>query len=422
MLIRSEARHIPLADESVQCCITSPPYWGLRSYHGGDNMIGLEPTFEEHLANLVAVFREVWRVLRKDGTVWLNYGDAYAAQKPGITSGDPFKTSGLAGTRTARVARAQKQDTIRGSGLKPKDLMLMPARVALALQAPHLKCRGCGHVAHESRWGRWPNGRRICPGCEKSKGADVETPGWWVRSEIVWHKPNPMPESCTDRPTSAHEKVFLLTKSARYFYDAEAVRVPSTGGAHARRSDGKRVVNSDPIQGDRAFTDRVSIEEQNAIGANLRNVWKIPTQGVSDAHFATFPEKLVEPCILAGTSAEGACEKCGAPWARVVETSSGGTTGESWHDHSSDAATGNNKPTGEKVYKTYRAGITTGWKPTCDCEEPTVPCTVLDPFVGSGTTLRVATRLNRRGIGLDLTYQDIAKKRTSRVQRELPLG
>ena len=161
-----------LPAESVHCVVTSPPYWGLRSYKGELGMIGLEPTFDKHLANLVEVFREVRRVLRKDGTCWLNYGDAYAANR-GCQVTDN-KHVGVGNTKGSRVT----------DGFKPKDLMMMPARVALALQAD----------------------------------------GWWVRSEIVWHKPNPMPESCTDRPTSAHEKLYLLSTSARYFYDGEAVR------------------------------------------------------------------------------------------------------------------------------------------------------------------------------------------------------
>ena len=182
ILLRSDARHLPLADESVQCCVTSPPYWGLRSYQGDPHMIGLEPTFDKHLANLVDVFREVRRVLRKDGVLFLNYGDAYSS----AGGENPQGHTGQMATRT--VSQHRGHDRPR-SGLKPKDLMMMPARVALALQAD----------------------------------------GWWVRSEIIWHKPNPMPESVTDRPTNAHEKVFLLTKSARYFYDAEAVRIPVTG-------------------------------------------------------------------------------------------------------------------------------------------------------------------------------------------------
>ena len=235
-------------------------------------MIGLESTFDEHLTNLVAVFREVRRVLRKDGTLWLNYGDAYANDgKWGGSTGGKH-AAGLHGQ--TGIGR-QKVTT----GLKPKDLMLMPARVAMALQSD----------------------------------------GWWLRSEIVWHKPNPMPESVTDRPTSAHEKLFLLSKSARYFYDAEAVRQgladntqrPTTGGGVTRHGNGS------PDSGIGAYQDKVRSGEVS--GANLRNVWTIPTHGYSEAHFATFPPALVEPCIKAGTSERGVCAECGAPWERVVE-------------------------------------------------------------------------------------------------------
>ena len=368
ILIRSDARHLPLADESVQCCVTSPPYWGLRSYHGGESMIGLEPTFEEHLANLVAVFREVRRVLRKDGTVWLNYGDAY-------TSGN----GGQGGQADGGVINKRKRSAPRTS--KPKDLMFMPARVALALQAD----------------------------------------GWWIRSEIIWHKPNPMPESVTDRPTNAHEKVFLLTKSAKYFYDAEAVRVPSKGPSRATFRggvDGYTGQNGDGVGGGHVEKDAGQSRAMSA--ANLRNVWTIPTQGVSAAHFATFPERLVEPCILAGTSAEGACAKCGAPWTRVVETKK--IPGDMRNREGAKMSYHTRTLGGGQAIQNWREenpSLTTGWKPTCECEAPTVPCTVLDPFVGSGTVCRVATQLNRRGIGCDLGYQDIAVKRTINVQRML---
>ena len=189
---RDRLRELPT--ESVHCCITSPPYWGLRSYKGDAGMIGLEPTFEGHLSSLCMVFREVRRVLRKDGTCWLNYGDAYATSlftrqgKPRNVCQPPNDWAGteLGGRLRSKHVKVTHQSA---PGLKPKDLMMMPARVALALQAD----------------------------------------GWWIRSEIVWHKPNPMPESCTDRPTSAHEKLYLLTKSSRYFYDAEAVRTQGNG-------------------------------------------------------------------------------------------------------------------------------------------------------------------------------------------------
>ena len=442
ILIRSDARHLPLADESVQCCVTSPPYWGLRSYHGDPHMIGLEPTFDEHLENLVAVFREVRRVLRKDGTCWLNYGDAY-------TSGGRATYRSGASDNKGHQVQDDMPRPATPNGLKPKDLMLMPARVAMALQAD----------------------------------------GWYVRSEIIWHKPNPMPESATDRPTNAHEKVFLLAKSGDklfwthrafpgvrvqpepdyvwrnrdtaeetpiepaewretpsqkdpnqkmwqrvnlwighdYFYDAEAVRTPISPNTH----NAKCSAFAPPKGIDNAFSNRDTMdrtrtpEEEKGAGANLRNVWKIPTQSVSAAHFATYPEKLVEPCILAGTSAEGACAKCGAPWARVVqrELVDGKTglrpkfTGTTRSDTGKDA--GSNMLRDGFTPGGMNNNTTLGWKPTCECEAPTVPCIVLDPFVGSGTVCRVATRLNRRGIGCDLGYQAIAVKRTTNVQRML---
>ena len=374
-------------------------------------MIGLEPTFEQHIENLVAVFREVRRVLRKDGVCWLNYGDAYASS--GVTGVRPG--SGRADGKVRNDSPRNRNGTPPIVGLKPKDLMMMPARVAMALQAD----------------------------------------GWWLRSEIVWQKPNPMPESVTDRPTNSHEKVFLLTKSAKYFYDAEAVRVPCAPDTTSRyergRSDTHKHADGGPGNQTIAKTfehmrktdkqrghsrrhdgfndrwDAMSKDEQQSNGANLRNVWTIATQGVSAAHFATFPEKLVEPCILAGTSAEGACAKCGAPWERVVEKNLKRRPDAAYkappvYVNSDENDQGNNRARdGHKPGHFYEVN-TTGWEPTCDCEAAKVPCTVLDPFVGSGTTLRVATRLNRRGIGCDLTYQDIAKKRTSRVQRVLPLG
>ena len=382
LLIRSDARHLPLADESVQCCVTSPPYWGLRSYHGGENMIGLEPTFEQHLENLVAVFREVRRVLRKDGTVWLNYGDAYASN--GQPGGFAIGRAGVTvdGNRTETREAAGVIRKADGIGLKQKDLMLMPARLALALQAD----------------------------------------GWWVRSEVVWHKPNPMPESVTDRPTNAHEKVYLLTKSARYFYDAEAVRVPAIRAGCIAGGDPDRMKGS----GAGAHITNTARMRSTPVAshANLRNVWTIPTQGVSAAHFATFPERLVEPCILAGTSAEGACEKCGAPWERVVDKKRVPKPGES-KIYSLDPNRKGMRASSDATNiqsdnQTFCYDVTTtGWKPTCECEAPKVPCTVLDPFVGSGTVCRVATRLNRRGIGCDLGYQEIAVKRTTNVQRML---
>ena len=248
-----------LPDASVHCCITSPPYWGLRAYGGDVGMIGLEPTFAEHLDNLVAVFREVRRVLRDDGTLWLNYGDGYS--HGGNGSRDPEKWP-----KQSRNDHRVEHPKTSGE-FKPKDLMLMPARVAMALQAD----------------------------------------GWWLRSEIIWHKPNPMPESCTDRPTSSHEKVFLLSKRAQYFYDAEAVRVPNTPGSVKRY--GKNNKRTDSHIGEAKAVDPNNRRFESPEGitgyANLRNVWTIATQAYSEAHFATFPEALVIPCIKAGCPADG---------------------------------------------------------------------------------------------------------------------
>ena len=174
-----------LPEESVQCCVTSPPYWGLRDY-GVEGQLGLERTPEEYVAKMVEVFREVWRVLRPDGTLWLNLGDCYCTvphRPKGANSADPKNP-------IARKRLGSQANRLPQPGLKHKDLVGIPWRGAFALQAD----------------------------------------GWWLRQEIIWHKPNPMPESVTDRPTKAHEYIFLLSKSARYFYDAEAVREAGESG------------------------------------------------------------------------------------------------------------------------------------------------------------------------------------------------
>ncbi|MCP4900106.1 MAG: site-specific DNA-methyltransferase [bacterium] len=273
-----------LHDESVHCVVTSPPYFGLRDY-GVDDQIGHEKTVDEYVKVLADVFREVRRVLRKDGTMWLNLGDCYADSWG--AQGRKILPATLSRNQISNHPKcASHTGTIRDAGLKPKDLMMMPARVILALQAD----------------------------------------GWWVRSEIIWAKPNPMPESATDRPTSAHEKVFLLTKSARYFYDAEAVRTPSNGyskmpdgwdtgpGSHGtiHRNGRKKGRKTDKQRGHSrrhdGFNDRwdqMTKGEQQARYANLRNVWTIAPAPFPEAHFATFPPALVEPCIKAGCPKDG---------------------------------------------------------------------------------------------------------------------
>ena len=374
-LYQADARSLPIPDNSVDCVVTSPPYWGLRDYGLEEQGIGLEPTPEEYCGNMVEVFREVWRVLKPTGTLWLNLGDSYAGSGKG-QMGD--------GTHAAK--HGEKQHTSKWTliggllagvtdGLKPKDLVGIPWRVAFALQAD----------------------------------------GWYLRSDIIWSKPNPMPESVTDRPTKAHEYVFLLTKSPRYYYDADAIReakAESTVRDQRTNDNGQRRERGYPG----ANSNGGTLLGGNQGGRNRRTVWEIATQPYPEAHFATYPEKLVEPCILAGTSEKGVCAICGKPWEWVVETS-GGTIGQAWHDHTDDLARGNrDNSNGKAKDGTYKCEHK-GWQPTCGCNADTAPATVLDPFAGSGTTLGVAQRLGRRAIGTDLSaeYLDLAAKRLGRV-------
>jgi len=306
-----------LPDGAARCCVTSPPYWGLRDY-GCAGQIGLEKTPEAYVTEIVAVFREVKRVLADDGTLWLNLGDSYAAARGGTTPPAETLGGGVNGWMPdgSRVNRDRKDGynpsrNAGAIGLKHKDLVGIPWRVAFALQAD----------------------------------------GWYLRSDIIWHKPNPMPESVTDRPTKAHEYVFLLAKSARYFYDAKGVAEPMAPASAERYAyafgTGEKARDAATPTG--AGIDRrtvpIGFREAQAT-RNARTVWTIPTQPTPDAHFATFPEALAERCILAG-SAHGD--------------------------------------------------------------------TVLDPFFGSGTVGKVAERLGRKWIGCELnpSYVEIGKVKTA---------
>ena len=246
---------------SVQCCVTSPPYWGLRDY-GTAGQLGLEATPDEYVANMVAVFRAVRRVLRDDGTLWLNLGDSYSGAAGGNNRGEGAG-GGKERGKAMGFGTLPKRKDLEG-GLKHKDLAGIPWRVAFALQAD----------------------------------------GWWLRQDIIWYKPNPMPESVTDRCTKAHEYIFLLTKSARYYYDNEAVKEPSICTDDPRfngpriKYDGKTGLTASPdFQGQRSA---VTIRETR----NKRSVWTVTTKPFKGAHFATFPPDLIEPCILAGSAAD----------------------------------------------------------------------------------------------------------------------
>ena len=236
-----------LSAASVQCCVTSPPYWGLRDY-GHDGQIGLEETPEQYVARLVAVFAEVRRVLADDGVLWLNLGDSYASNP---ASGGAGRQEG---GKHQRTPRGQYR---RPDGLKPKNLVGIPWRVAFALQAD----------------------------------------GWYLRSDTIWHKPNPMPESVRDRPTKAHEYVFLMSKSARYFYDQDAIREPSkdpTDDRKARSTTKQKRMPTHDVAGIRPGS--ATYEFRNA-----RSVWTIPTQPYPGAHFAVMPPALADRCIRAGS-------------------------------------------------------------------------------------------------------------------------
>jgi len=408
--VRETLRALPEA--SVHTVCTSPPYWGLRDYGTGDAQIGLEDSPDEFVGQLVEVFREVARVLRPDGTLWLNLGDSY-------TSGGRVGH----GTRVGYKQQTNRgmngdNDPVRApqpEGLKPKDLVGIPWRVALALQAD----------------------------------------GWYLRSDIIWNKPNPMPESVTDRPTKAHEYVFLFAhpdSKGRYFYDAEAVRDsvehrPQYDRALAlfdasdltedhldairavgSQDTGKSLVTQAGAGKNRPGVQALADEAKRVLGGyyrefltlpagrNKRSVWTVNPKPFPGAHFAVWPPDLVEPMILAGTSEHGVCSECGAPWKRVVEKQA---TGRVRQRSGGGLGTEVRRETHglEAVKGTFQEGVvyvTAGWEPTCSCEGASlIPATVLDPFSGSGTTGMVALNLGRNYIGIDLNpdYLDLAQAR-----------
>ncbi len=443
-----------MPEESVHCAVTSPPYWGLRIYPwGGDGScrgrngseehqwpellpsssiqvcarcgaqagtLGLEATPEEYVAKMVEVFREVRRVLRSDGTCWVNLGDSYAGGNCGGGSpvddrrpeyGRPRSPTNSDPVR-GRKKGTSKRNTL-APGLKPKDLCGIPWRVAFALQAD----------------------------------------GWWLRSDMPWIKRSPMPESVTDRPVKALEYVFLLTKAPRYYFDMDAVRQK---GADATRQRDRytRILENDGPQAIRHDHETKSDGSRNWWNADLMfESLKAPHGMIfcgdepvgldvvpyswKEAHFATFPPNLVRPMIAAGTSDKGCCPECGAPWRRVVEKSYEQVrppriaVSPKGSPHASgiyDGLKGHSGTVGADGRSKTPTVATIGWEPGCSClidvdrgwgqppdeDSPDpVPCTVLDPFAGSGTTLLVARQMGRNSIGIDLSpeYCDMAWKR-----------
>ena len=259
-----------LPDQSVHCCVTSPPYFGLRDY-GIDGQMGLETTPEDYVQQLVGVFEDVRRVLRDDGTLWLNLGDCYAGSGKGRNADGTHSAGGKQETNAGTILGKLTKSI--APCCKPKDLIGIPWRVAFALQEA----------------------------------------GWYLRSDIIWHKPNPMPESVTDRPTKAHEYIFLFSKSPTYFYDAEAIREEQTTSSKKRAKYGWQGRTDDGSNGARGgSTFKRTASSGEKIGTipidgkrNRRSVWTVGTRPFRGAHFATFPPTLIEPCVLAGCPVDG---------------------------------------------------------------------------------------------------------------------
>lgn len=413
-----------LADQSVQCVITSPPYWNLRDY-GVSGQIGLERTPAEYVERMVRVFRETRRVLRHDGLLWLNMGDSYIARRGGKV-GDNSTLNGSRHTASEyRKAKALRRCHHADTGLKHKDLVGMPWRLALALQDD----------------------------------------GWWLRRDIIWAKPNGTPESVTDRPSTSHEYIFLLSSSSRYFYDQDAFLEPYAYGLDHHRNvihdskpshmpgapvhrglqkgikrpsgwDGDPTARHDQVGTGRYRSgnkERKVVQRgpngDNSLGSSIpwqatgdgrpaRSVWTFSVAPYAQ-HFATFPPELPRRCILLGTSAMGCCGACGAPLARQVRHRYIGS-----RRHGTGSATGrrmdaryggrpSNEQGGAGLPRLERVTDTLGWKRACRCDAGIVPCVVLDPFSGAGTTSLVAGRLGRDSVGIELNpeYAALSERR-----------
>jgi DNA modification methylase len=486
-LITGDCREVlpTLPDASVQCVVTSPPYYGLRDYQtatweGGvgdcdhlgapqrtratlnanwgdgfadvknaearypmrdtcgkcgarrvDAQLGLEPTPDAYIAAMVGVFREVKRVLRDDGTAWVNLGSSYAS-------------GGKRPNQSPVLARVPACDS---DGIEPEDSPAPDFACSVAIDGSSAvrtlgkdagllscDCGSCGICF-----------ARLTMSCLRFKAKDLmemphllalalQADGWYLRSSIIWAKPNPMPESVTDRCVSAHEHIFMLTKKPRYYFDGDAIREPFRDVNVVDGVYTKKALSAEGYEA-RKWTDRsdgvarppmtMRDRNYNPAGRSCRNVWTIATAPYAAAHFATFPPELAERCIRAGTSERGACSKCLAPWVRVTEETDEYAAVKAalkatkvWNRAGLEAVKG--PGTGTNPATLPPKSTTTGWLPSCTCHAETRPCVVLDPFSGAGTTALVADRLGRDAVGIDLSHQYVEMTR-ERLTADCPL-
>lgn len=441
-----------LPDASIQCVVTSPPYWGLRDYGTGtweggdptckhkgkpkprqdtsgsgidkgrfgttrgtqpakraysipvlkvcacgaarvDRQLGLEVTPDDYVAAMVDVFREVRRVLRDDGTLWLNVGDSYAGDAGGHSNHAGKRRVSPGHAIGGKTSAARLEGSGLGARLKSKNVVGIPWRLALALQDD----------------------------------------GWYLRQDLIWAKPNPMPESVRDRCVKAHEYLFLLTKNERYYFDVHAIREASVGKRTPGKFPSGWATGSEPHD---AVGFSAAVGRSKASGPkpdapqeatrNPRSVWTIQLHPFKGAHFATFPLALVERCVKAGASSGGCCVTCGAPRTRVVEKgapleaqkrAAGADAAGGYQGHATKAfeAAGaqNASDVKRRILEGMRERITVGWKPSCRCAAGIDRCVVLDPFAGAATTGVAAQRLGHVFVGVELNpdYVAIARAR-----------
>ena len=419
-----DTRHImaQLPDNCVHTILCSPPYWGLRNYQipetawGGDpncdhqwdtfqaadgsplkktvcarckawkGNLGLEPDPRMFIDNLVEVFRHARRILHPSGTAWVNLGDSYASFKDGKCvpqSGiDPDDQKNMPEDAAPNRIRA----TFEGLGIKNKDMLGMPWEMALALRRD----------------------------------------GWWLRSEIIWHKGSAMPESIRDRVSRCHEQIFLFTKAERYFYDAFAIREPVAGTAHPR-GNGVNPKAADAPKGVKANSSFSAAVNGLVEYRNKRSVWTVNPDSSGDReHYATYPLELISVPMNAGTSEHGVCAECYAPYKRMIEPTEeyAKHLGKGYHDHENDAVQGNMQKKREGVKKVNSSYKHLGWERTCKCPtDEIVPAVVFDPFMGSGTSGLVAAKGRRNYIGTEISpvYANMAQRRIDEEMSQLKL-